>query len=287
MLLKKSLFCTLWLLCSSLNAQQMSPIDLIIDPLRERLAISGIGGFNSANTTGNNSSAFGSGLGSSLQGGFDWNAVVKETPKGDLSVFAMSFKLNPILNTRRINKDSLNVKKLTLVDNEHLFQFGLRYRWVKHNANADNAKLNLTTYGDAFYTPYRVQIDSNKSASFGTLNISVGQQGAFLQDFSVGDLNFGLSLQGNYLQILNPSDSTLGFERAINNPNGITFPKHYAGLGGRITFQFNDVNIFVDMRKFWAINSTIIVAGLNDKLFLNFGAVVFGTAIKGRNKVDR
>ena len=283
---KKIIFCASFLFQQAAQAQQMAPIDLIINPLRERLAISGIGGFNSANTAGSNSNALGNGLGSSLQAGFDWNAIVKDNQRGDLSVFALSFKFNPILNTRRINKDSLNVKKLTLVDNEHFVQFGLRYRWVKNSENPENAKLNLTTYADAFYTPYKVQLDSARTAAFNTLNVSFGQQGAFLQDFSVGDLNFGLSLQGNYLQIINPSDTSLGFERAISNPNGITFPKHYAGLGGRVTFQFNDINVFVDMRKFWAINSSIVVPGLNDKLFLNFGAVVFGTAIKGRSKTN-
>lgn len=269
-----------------LIAQQMSPIDMVINPLVERLAISGIGGFNTGALSGNIANSSSNGLGSSLQFGLDWNPMVKEHENKSISVLALSLKINPVLNTRQINRDSLNIKKLTLVDNEHLFQFGLRHRYIKH-LGEENAKLSLNTYGDFFYTPYKVRVDSQTTAEFNTLNVSVGHQAAFIQQFGVGDLNLGLSLQGNFLQIINPSDTNAGFERAIRNPNNLALPKQYLGLGGRVTLQFNDFNLFADMRKFWAVDKNIIVPGINDKLFVNIGAVVFGTAIRSRAKTPK
>ena len=264
-------------------SQQASPIDMILEPEKNRIFISSIGGGNVEGYRPTDASV-------SAQIAMSWNFWNKSTYQST-KTGAIMFKLNPMINNRIIKPDSLSLWKIPFSDNEQLFFIGLRQRKLmnlRFSGRADSiinrrntvnnnstTKQLLSWFADFQFTPFNIT-NSKSNFKFNTVNANVGfTYGIFDTDPSWGKLGISGSIQLNYLKIINEISQKDGFELAMNSK--IPLPRRYGGIGFKITLHLNDVAVFFEIRNYTALGGY----SHTDNPFNSIPTVTYGSTLTG------
>lgn len=286
MKISKTLIFIIWqfITCPNIGiSQQASPIDMILEPDKNRIFISSIGGGNVEGYRALDASV-------SAQIAMSWNFWNKSTAQ-NIKTGAIMFKLNPMINNRIIKPDSLSLWKIPFSDNEQLFFIGLRQRKLmslKFNNRADSVinrrntiNNNSTTkqlqswFADFQFTPFNIT-NSKSNFKFNTINANAGfTYGIFDTDPSWGKLGISASIQLNYLKIINEISQKDGFELAMNSKTPL--PRRYGGVGFKITLHLNDVAVFFEIRNYAAFGRY----SNSDSPFNSVPVITYGSTLTG------
>lgn len=254
-------------------SQQISPLDLVIHPETNKGAFTGIGG-GDANTFRMSSAA------SSAQGTFEFNFFTQENKRGNRVTWPVIFRYNLLTSSRIFQRDTFNIRNIAFVDNNQILNLGLRRRSLKE---IGDDFLMINWFGDCSYNSYNSSDSGNIPIRFWTVNASIGPQIGFLADTDVGPFGIMGSLQGNFVTITD--EEPLSFERAIVSNRSVS--SNFGGWGVRIQIQFNDISIFWEGKKYYAIGTGGNVSGLTTQPIISFGGNAMGTLFTFKKKGTR
>lgn len=261
-------------------SQQPSPISLIYNPRVNTFAISGVGGGNLYEFTDARGSASG-------QIAVDYNISLKDdkTRKGkDRNLTLMPLvKWNPTLQAKYQSGDTLSIRKLAFIDNEYSFFVGFRLNQIREFGNTDNSKWLNSVFIDMSYTPYKLTGSSNPNNSgFSNLNFNLGGQFGFITNTEIGLFGVTFNPQLNYISVYEEKSNGSSLEELIHVNN--TISRNYLGAGLKMNIAINDFSIFFETRKYFPLNTSYSVPGLNDRMIFSIGGVATGTAFKTKTK---
>ncbi|MCS7074239.1 MAG: hypothetical protein NZ108_07215, partial [Bacteroidia bacterium] len=290
-------------LLSTLQAQLVVPVSLVARNGRTHHYFSWL-----THGGGNGGVATGAGIFPQLSAQTSVDANFQLTDNGHVeNSLALSLRYNPIITTRTIQFDSFNVKKLALVENEHLLYLQAGRRWIKDNG-MDGKAINSLLF-DAAYTPYNVErkdssLSQTTSRGIETVKFWTFQAMASYQ-FSyytyvkgIGDLLFSFSGQTSFLQISDKEASGIsnsaymnarntGFDRLIEPDTLTRVTRSYVGVGGKVLLQINDIGLFFEARKYFSTGGGgANILQLTEPMIFSFGAVISGAVLKNYKSAD-
>lgn len=250
-------------------SQQVSPLELLLHPDKYKAAITGVGGgdLNSLSIQTGQLSA---------QGAFEFCFGTHETKKrGNLATVPIILRYN-FLNARDIiNSDTFSVRSIAFVDNNQMFNIGARIRNLRDIS--DDRLMQALTF-DYSYSNYSI-LSPNENLLFGSHNVSIGYQLGLLMETNAGPMGILISPSFSYLNV---SDDTPGsFQKALGSASSVA--KNFAGGNLKVQFQFNDLAIFFDIKRFFPIDNPSQIPGLTDNTVISFGGSALGTIFRFEN----
>jgi hypothetical protein len=282
-----------WVCVIACFAQQASPIDMILEPEKNRIFISSVGGGNVEGYRASDASV-------SAQVAMSWNFWNRVTPQS-IKTGSLMFKLNPMINNRILKPDSLSLWKVPFSDNEQLFFIGLRQRKLmplkstntrldsitrkRNSLNQDNltTKQLLSWFIDCQFTPFNLT-NTKSNFKFNTINANAGfTYGIFDTDPSWGRIGISGSVQLNYLKIIDEVSQRDGFELAMNSKTPL--PRRYGGIGLKITLHLNDVAVFFEIRNYAAFGRYSNADNpFNDIPVITYGSTLTGNLLRNTKR---
>ena len=178
---------------------------------------------------------------------FTWNKLVKQ-PVDSFSVYKMPFQEDAMLH------------------------IGWHKNWLgKFYRGGKNQLQNTMLFGEMYFRPYNITKDNN-NYRFSVFNVSTGVQYAYVKKEVpvLGNFLIGFTLQMNFM-LTNESDAYAGSMQAVmgNSYAG----RQYWGPGAKIVVQTNNLNIYVEGRQYYSIdtkqkftNEPIILVGASGNL---------------------
>jgi hypothetical protein len=263
-------------LCTSLIAQQASPIDMVYSPRDNTFAIAGVGGSNGYTQSKSASS--------SGQIALDWNIALKDgyskrNSNSKYTTLTTIFKYNPLFKTKYMTSDSVELKKIGFVDNELNMMLGMRVSSVTDMGYDAEAKFMKLFYVDATMSPYEVTsvLDSSISG-FKSFNINGGFSLGYLTNSSFGIVGFSIAPEVNFISIYEDEENNRAFEKFCNSSYDLSH--NIFGYGLKITVPLNDFCFFFEFRNYVPVSNNVNIHGLTDRTIFSFGGVASGTVFK-------
>jgi hypothetical protein len=264
--------------------QQPSPIGIIFNPRVNTFAISGVGGGNLYELTGQKSSTSG-------QVALDWNIALKDgktskTNKPKLTTLTTIFKYNPFLQANFVNGDSIEMRKVAFIDNEFQMLLGIRLNVLKSLGTDDNSKMINMLFFDGCMAPYKLENSINPlSTGFKNFNLNLGYQFGYLTNTDFGLVGFTISPQLNYIHIYEDQAGGTSFEEL--NKTTTSLSRNILGGGFKINIPLNDFCFFFEARKYFPLDNSVSISGLTDRAVFSFGGVATGTVFKAKTKESK
>jgi hypothetical protein len=272
------------IITSNIYTQQPSPIGIIFNPRVNTFAISGVGGGNLYELTGQKSSTSG-------QIALDWNIGLKDskskkTGKDKLSTLTTIFKYNPFLQANYSTGDSIDLRKIAFVDNEFQMLLGFRLTNLNSMSTDNNSKLVSMGFADISMTPHELEYSMNPlNTGFRNFNINLGYQIGYITNTDFGLVGFTFSPQINFIGIYENNSNGSAFEELNISLEDLS--RNILGGGFKINIPLNDFCFFFEARKYFPLDNSSQIFGLTDRAIFSFGGVATGTAFKTKTKESK
>lgn len=251
---------------NTIQAQQISHVDLLLHPDKFKAAVTGTGSgdLQKADLQTGQMSA---------QGAFEMCFGTHLTKKRrNLITFPIIFRYNVLSLNRILPGSGFNVRSIAFIDNNQTINFGLRTRTL---TEIGEDKLLYGPVFDYSYSNYSAQ-DTIDQIKFSNHIVSAGYQLGVLMETNAGPLAIQLAPAFNFINVSN--ETPLAFQKALDSPNVIG--SNFIGGSTRLLFQFNDLAFFFDLKKFFPIGTSRNIAGFTDKPIIAFGGSAMGAFLK-------
>lgn len=240
-------------------AQHPTPIKLTAEVDSFALALS-----PGLSLDGGNGTSLSKSLSNSLNISFILNALEKKKAGnyGATKVFHQFIvDLNPIIvgwdpftwnKLAKESADTFSVGKMTFAEDALLHVGWHRVALSKILQGGKNQFNQLMYFGEFYYRPYKIDVDST-DCRFSVLNFSGGVQYGFLKKDIPSLKYFLIAISGqlNYMNV-NEADAYLG---SLKKCLGDSYHgKNYLGPGLKLTVQFMHFNIYAESRWYFAID---------------------------------
>ncbi len=250
-------------------SQQAMPVEMIFAPQKNNFAISGIGGGNLDDFKTKSASG---------QLVFDINMYTKETEKRK-NTTSISVKYNPTVDYKFSLSETINMNKIAFIDNQYMLFTGLHYYSLK--AKNVNSKNYYSFFSDFAFSPYSVESSNPENSGFFNFNSTTGFQSGMITNTSFGIIGISLALQGNYIYIYDKSTSDNSFDELLGFSDK-QLSRNYIGTGGKLTIQINDFAIYLELRRYYPLDNTIIIDDFSNRPIFSIGGVATGTIFRNK-----
>lgn len=282
-------FCLIFLFFIKFSfAQQAIPIDLQYSPRANTFSISGVGGGNLEEFKTESRSA-------SAQLAMDFNIPIKDGKTKDgktkLKTLTTLIKFNPTAKTNYAEADSININKIAFVDNQFWFLMGLRFSTMTLDGKLKNHEVPRfisTFFADFSVTPYSLDSKNPEMEGFMNFNTIAGYQFGFNTNTGFGLVGVNLSLQSCYVFIYDKKTGDQSFDQLIGvkNPELINknLSRSFAGFGAKLSAQINDLAVFIEGRRYFALDNSVEIPDFSNRVIFSVGAIATGTIFKNKTK---
>lgn len=242
-------------------SQHFVPLKLSVNP--DLFSMAGYGGFS---VDKGNGTDFLEGLSNTAQSGFIVNALYRNRGSIQQTYSQFMIDVNPIivnwdpftwnkLITHPVDS-TFNVTKMPF-NEDAMLHIGWQHNILKRirRTNIDSEYMLTKFFTEFYFAPYSIQrlADSiTTSYKFSNFNISLGSQFSYVKkDVPViGNFLIGVSAQLNFM-LVNEQDAN---QRNFTSLTGYD-DKLFWGPGGKLIVQTNYLNIYVEGRQYFGMNT--------------------------------
>ena len=247
-------------------SQHFIPVDLIVEARDINVSI-----YGGLSLDGGSGGDIKKSLSNTGQTGFIVNALYKVNSgrNGSTETFhQFIIDINPIIidwDPFSLNDlvkqpvDTFSLSKMPFSENS-LLHIGWHKNYLgKFYRGGKNQLQNVMFFGEMYYRPYSMYSEDasgnlTNNYRFSVFNVNLGSQYSYIKkDVPVlGNFLIGFSLQMNFMLTNEPA----GYPKSVETVMGSNYNgKQYMGPGAKIVVQTNGLNIYVEGRQFYGIDS--------------------------------